>query len=237
MEKKVKISYTIWKGGSMYKLIRQKRKSIKIEVDEHAEVIVKVPLFVPKDEIETLLFEKRAWLEKTIETKKRVKERTDWIKNEEILYLGEYRKIVFIKENHLKNKIVYKEGIFYIYTADDNKENLHKMMYVWMKEKAYLLFKERTHYYAEKIGCTYGKITIRNQKTRWGSCSNKKNISYNVRMMCAPIDKIDYIILHEVMHLKYFNHGPLFWKEIEKIMPDYREKEAYFKKNGIFFHI
>jgi hypothetical protein len=221
----------------MYKLIRQRRKSIVIEIDSGCDIIVKAPLQISKAEIDKLVKQKEAWIEKALENKRRVQQEVDWVQNEKILYLGEYRSVCVCPIAKGKNKIEYKQGIFYIYTVDASKENLHKMMYVWMKKQAYTLCTELSEYYAKEIGYSYEKISIRNQKTRWGSCSSKKNISYNIRMMGAPKDKIEYIILHEVMHLKHFNHGPLFWQDIEKIMPDYKEKQAYFKNNGMLLQI
>ena len=86
--------------------------------------------------------------------------------------------------------------------------------------------------YASQLGVTYGKITIRNQKTRWGSCSAKGNLNFNCLLMLTPPDVQDYVIVHELCHRKQMNHSRLFWNEVEKILPDYREKDRWLKENG-----
>lgn len=91
---------------------------------------------------------------------------------------------------------------------------------------------DRVHYFAEKIGVDYGRITIRNQKTRWGSCSGKGNLNFNCLLMLTPEAVRDYVIVHELCHRKQMNHSPGFWAEVSKIMPDYKEKRRWLKENG-----
>lgn len=87
-----------------------------------------------------------------------------------------------------------------------------------IKEK----FAERTAYYAGLINVTYNGITVRNQKTRWGSCSSSGNLNFNCMLMATSPELIDYVVVHELCHRKQMNHSPLFWKEVEEILPDYR---------------
>lgn len=86
--------------------------------------------------------------------------------------------------------------------------------------------------YAEKIGVSYGRITIRNQRTRWGSCSAKGNLNYNCLLMLAPKTVQEYVVVHELCHRKEMNHSARFWAEVEKILPDYRERRTWLKENG-----
>ncbi|MGN0361655.1 MAG: M48 family metallopeptidase [Bilifractor sp.] len=90
----------------------------------------------------------------------------------------------------------------------------------------------RAAYYASLMGVTYGRITIRHQKTRWGSCSAKGNLNFNCLLMLTPPDVQDYVIVHELCHRKQMNHSRLFWDEVRRVMPDYRQKEQWLKENG-----
>ena len=85
---------------------------------------------------------------------------------------------------------------------------------------------------AKQIGVTYGRITIRNQKTRWGSCSAKGNLNFNCLLMLCPENVIDYVIVHELCHRKELNHSPRFWAEVEKVLPDYKQPLKWLKNEG-----
>ena len=90
----------------------------------------------------------------------------------------------------------------------------------------------RTAFFAKKIGVTYGKITIRNQRTRWGSCSSQGNLNFNCLLMLTPPEVRDYVIVHELCHRKEMNHSPRFWAEVEKVLPDYRAQKQWLKDHG-----
>lgn len=90
----------------------------------------------------------------------------------------------------------------------------------------------RVAFYAPKIGVDWRGITIRNQRSRWGSCSSRGNLNFNCLLMLAPPDIIDYVVVHELCHRREMNHSPLFWREVEKILPDYRARRKWLKDNG-----
>ena len=87
-------------------------------------------------------------------------------------------------------------------------------------------------YYAEIIGVTYGRITIRHQKSMWCSCSGKGNLNFNCLLMLAPEAVQDYVVVHELCHRKEMNHSDKFWREVEKILPDYRAQRKWLKEYG-----
>ncbi len=93
-------------------------------------------------------------------------------------------------------------------------------------------FPERVAYYAQLLQVDVGRITIREQKTRWGSCSSKGNLNFNWRLMLAPEEIRDYVVLHEIAHRKELNHSPAFWKIVESVMPDYEDRKQWLKDHG-----
>ena len=91
---------------------------------------------------------------------------------------------------------------------------------------------ERTAYFAKVMGLTYERITIRAQHTRWGSCSGKGNLNFNCLLMLVPEQVRDYVVVHELCHLRQMNHSPEFWAEVEKVFPNYRVARKWLKDNG-----
>lgn len=87
-------------------------------------------------------------------------------------------------------------------------------------------------YYARLMGVTYGRITIRKQKTRWGSCTSEGNLNFNCLLMMAPPEVLDYIVVHELSHRIEMNHSEKFWAQVEKVLPDYRKAHKWLKENG-----
>lgn len=98
-------------------------------------------------------------------------------------------------------------------------------------------FSSRVSFYAKILQVTFSSITIRNQKTRWGSCSSRGTLSFNWRLMLAPPRILDYVVVHELCHLIHMNHSADFWREVERILPDYKESRKWLKENGHTLHI
>ncbi len=104
-----------------------------------------------------------------------------------------------------------------------------------LKQQASPVFAERTARYAPLVGprgVTWNRITIRCQKTRWGSCSSRGNLSFNCLLLLAPPAVLDYVVVHELCHRLHMDHSPAFWQEVERVLPDCRDCERWLKKNG-----
>lgn len=91
---------------------------------------------------------------------------------------------------------------------------------------------ERVAHFAPLVGVSYGRITIRNQRSRWGSCSGKGNLNFNCLLMLAPPEVLDYVVVHELCHRKEMNHSARFWAEVARVLPDYQKSRQWLKDNG-----
>lgn len=111
-------------------------------------------------------------------------------------------------------------------------EKLTREKVIALADEALKVIPERVEYFAKVIGVTYGKITVRNQKTRWGSCSSKGNLNFNCLLMLALPEVLDYVVVHELCHRKQMNHSKAFWLEVEKVLPNYKEVRKWLKEEG-----
>jgi predicted metal-dependent hydrolase len=102
----------------------------------------------------------------------------------------------------------------------------------WLADAAKEDLPQRVRRLASQVGVTYGRITIRNQHTRWGSCSAQGNLNFNCLLMLCPEEVRDYVVIHELCHRKQMNHSSAFWAEVETLCPDYRSRRQWLKTNG-----
>lgn len=126
----------------------------------------------------------------------------------------------YLQENAEKRKALQNLKPF-------TMEEIHEMA-----DKALKIIPERVRYYAPLIGVTYGKITIRNQKTRWGSCSEKGNLNFNCLLVMMPSEVLDSVVVHELCHRKQMNHSKAFYDEVYRVFPDYDRWHGWLKENG-----
>ena len=125
------------------------------------------------------------------------------------------RKLVLSKDN--------RPDIVYLPEVTDESD----------RERIQTFIEEKVSHYASGMGVSYGRITMRNQKTRWGSCSSEGNLNFNCRLLFVPDRIVDYVVIHELAHRRFMNHSKAFWKEVEKYMPDYKEQKKLLSRFAI----
>lgn len=147
---------------------------------------------------------------------------------------------LYVSDNEIERMVISKskwidEHMLKVQSTIDERSKLEKIKFEQVKEladQAVEYIPKRVKYYAEKENFVYNKITIKNLVSRWGSCSTKGNLNFNCLLMLTPDYVIDYIVVHELCHLREMNHSEKFWAEVEKIMPDYQRAELWLKQNG-----
>lgn len=184
----------IYAGDTIpFTLIRSKRKTWALSVEEDGEVLLKVPLFVTEKEISRILSDQRTWI---IEHYK---------KRQKILKARPQSDLTEVQREALKKR--------YIQAARE-------------------YFPRRVAYFQQFTGGHYERITIREQKTRWGSCSSRGTLSFNWKLMLAPPAVLDYVVVHELCHLTHMDHSRVFWQAVEQVLPEYREQRRWLKEHG-----
>ncbi|MCL1816082.1 MAG: M48 family metallopeptidase [Clostridiales bacterium] len=205
-----------------YTIIRSNRKTCALYVTEKATVEVRAPMKMSKPAIERFVASKENWLRTNLAwASARLAEcasfKLDY--GSSIILLG--------KEHTIKaafgNKISYGENGIFVPPGLNPDEIKHAVVLMY-KAAAKDILTIRTGQIAEMMGVKPAVIKISSAKTRWGSCSGKHNINYSWRLIMADQDVIDYIIVHELAHIKEHNHSAAFWSIVQSVMPDYQEK-------------
>ncbi|MBN2797158.1 MAG: M48 family metallopeptidase [Clostridia bacterium] len=127
---------------------------------------------------------------------------------------------------------VLDHEILFFVPENFSLEGYHQLMENLLKKMLHRYLKERIAYYQPFFKNKVNHISVRNQKTRWGSCSSAGNINFNYRLALAPFEVIDYIIVHEMSHLEHMNHSKSYWKKVHQVMPEYKKHETWLKHHG-----
>lgn len=223
-----------------YRIIRSKRKTIALIIDPEEGLLVRAPERITDRQIEQIVRQKSNWIIKKQEKLKRIKPvvEREFINGENLPFLGELYEIEVMESGETKSVTVsLEDGIFLIKVpqdlkGDNRKEEIKRKLVEWYKKEARIKYKEGVELYRKKLGVSYNKIFIRDQKTRWGSCSSKGNLNFNWRLIMAPLSIMDYIVVHELAHLIYPNHSKDFWKLVESFIPDFKKKKEWLRVNG-----
>ncbi|MFZ5639397.1 MAG: M48 family metallopeptidase [Bacillota bacterium] len=157
---------------------------------------------------------------------------------EKILFRGEHFNLEVIECDRKTTKVKINDTDLLAYVdrslpRQARSREIRIKLEQWFRLMARETFTETADYYKAKLGVEYRAIRIKNQKTRWGSCSQRGNLNFNWRLVMAPIEIIDYVVVHELCHLVYMDHSKDFWRLVESLLPDYRQRKGWLKENGM----
>jgi predicted metal-dependent hydrolase len=228
-----------------YTVVKTKRKTIGITIDMNGEVKVSAPLHISEKQIEETIQKKANWIIKKLDEVRKMNLKVvykEFVRGEKFLYLGKEYTLEIVEEDLSKVEIYMQDDTISVHIARELPEEIRKqvikeILIEWYRQRFAEIVKERIEKYSTQLKVVPCKVVIKDQKTRWGSCSSKGNININWRLVMVPIDIIDYVVVHELCHLKIMNHSRDFWNLVESIVPDYRGKREWLKVNGFLTHI
>lgn len=208
------------------KLIRSKRKSIGLQIAPDATLIVRAPYFVTRHELERVIRNKHTWIiskQVMVRSQLAMQRKNEFIHGSEMLYLGNLYRLELTE-----SKKVFLQGDK-IYLRSAEAPEVRKNLVNWYKSEALRLISERVADLARTAGIEFKMVKISRARRRWGSCGPSGNLNFNWRLIMAPQFVIDYVIVHELAHIKIRNHSVYFWKEVSSLMPDYKKAERWLK--------
>jgi predicted metal-dependent hydrolase len=219
------------------KLIRSKRrKRMCITVDRQG-ISVLSSMNERIESIRNFVNSNNKWITKKTKFYLRLNESLENgpLQSDELMYLGNKYKIQFIKDSSQYS--ILSESLlkisFHVKDRRREKENIIN----WYRSQTKKILDTKVPLFGKRLSITYGKVRIKNQKLRWGSCSKDGNLNFNLLLSALPSHIMDYIIIHELIHLIEFNHSDRFWELVEEAIPTYKDCRDWLKKNGPYVQL
>ena len=215
-------------------IIRSSRKSLALTLNDRGDLIVKAPLYMPLEKIYEFIVEKEKWIDKKQKYIKQTLSQNEQIINyNSIFFLGKLYDVVEIKgieQHYLTNSYLAIEKTW---TLSKKIENI-KQFYL---ENTKQIIMPRVEKYAKKIGVNPSLVKIINSTAKWGMCDSKNQIYINWKVIMLLPELIDYVIVHELSHLKQLNHSKAFWNVVSKEIPSYKQSIEMIKKSNFLIKL
>jgi predicted metal-dependent hydrolase len=210
------------------KIIRSRRRTIALEVTPAATLIVRAPLRAPSTHIEEIIRQKRSWiLRKMEEIKRRPRPPChEYTEGEMFLFLGRSYPLQSVENGRMTI-----ERSDRLYVSSSLMPDIRNQLKHWYREEARKEIKARCMWFSLKTGHVPATIRITDARQRWGSCTHKGGLNFSWRLIQAPPEIVDYVVVHELVHLGQPDHSRVFWNKIRSIMPDYEQRRNWLKEH------
>jgi len=213
-------------------------KHLRLQMDSTGKFTLVIPKRAMGFEVNRFLKQHMEWINSHTEKAKKIQElhpRPTYQTGDTFYYFGEkvFLEVLPSPKKRPTIKIRDDKMIIYIYEKMNKKEGVEmvkKTIENFYRKKAEEVIHDRLQFFNEHDDFKYNRVVFRNQKTRWGSCSSSGNLNFNWRLIMAPIEVIDYVVVHELCHLKQMNHSVKFWRLVEEIIPDYKGQKKWLKE-------
>jgi predicted metal-dependent hydrolase len=211
-------------------VIRTRRKTTLLSVMHDGRVVVRTGLRTSNEAIRRMVEKRADWIRAKQEQFKAIYasfEPKEYVNGEEFWYLGKMYKLEIVEAGSPKLAL---DGSFRL-----SRGALQKAPSVfegWYRQQARIVLPERVEWYAARHGFSYNQVRINSARKRWGSCSSSGTISFPWRLVMAPMEVIDYVVVHELVHSAVHDHSKEFWRRVGLIVPDYKERVRWLNRNG-----
>lgn len=220
-----------------FNIIYRKRKTMSLEIKKDGIINVIAPNGLDKTFIVDKVKNKSDWIIKKldeIEVLNNNRYKRSYESGDIFLYLGnEYILEVLIDKSTIGTSVSLEDNKLIVRSNSNNKDVIQRALKNWYTDETLGIVKERINYYNPFFEDTVTSIKIKDQKSRWASCTYKNEILFNLRCSMMPIQIIDYIVVHEMCHMEHRNHSKDFYLAVERILPDYKQRVKWLKNNGI----
>jgi len=210
-------------------LIRSNRRTIALILERDGSLTVRAPKRAAMRDIQNFIHEKADWIERSREKLKAIVTvpKKEFADGETFLFLGKDYELRLIP--HQRQTLHFDSGFTLKASARPRGEAVFTQ---WYRSQALTIFTERVTYYATLHGFSPKQVKVNSAKTRWGSCSTNGTINFSWRLVMAPLDVIDYVVIHELVHLRIKNHSQKFWQAVAQLCPEYKSHKKWLRDHG-----
>jgi len=211
------------------RIIRSRRKTVGLIVESDGTLTIRAPRWADDAVIARVIAEKRSWIEKKQDearARRRLNPPRTYQSGESFPYLGDQYELRLVPG---AKRLKLDGGVFLL--GEGNRDGAKRAFEAWYRRRAKSYIPDRVSYLAGELGLSYRSVKINGAKKRWGSCSSAGNLNFTWRLMMAPEDMVDYVIVHELCHLQEPNHSRAFWEIVGAAVPDYREKRRWLREH------
>jgi hypothetical protein len=216
-----------------YTLVQSRRKTASIYIERDGKVSVLVTEKQTTRQIEDLLEGKRKWIYKNLAEWQDLNARKvhrDYVNGEGFLYLGRSYRLKLVSE--LDEPLILKDGYFCLRANNGTLPNADAAFKEFYRGKGATRIPPRVAYFKAKMDVEPRSVKVIDLKHRWASCTPSGNLNFHWKCMMAPLTILDYIVVHELTHLLYPNHTVSFWNQVDKVMPDFKDRKDWLRDNG-----
>ncbi|WP_159446801.1 M48 family metallopeptidase [Carboxydocella sp. ULO1] len=217
------------------KIIRSARKTVVIEITPDGCIIIRAPKRLSMKAIEELVHGKDKWIRdklQEIQRQQKLFQPLRFETGDKLWFLGE--KYTFTVTDG--SGMIYLQGDK-LYFPREQLERGTEQLSRWYKKEVERILLARTEYFSGLTGIKYNSVKITSARKRWGSCSSKGVLSFSWRLLQAPLQVIDYVVVHELLHIEHMNHSRQFWARVKQIIPDYRGKRDWLRENQMLLQL
>ena len=218
-----------------YQIVRSKkrRRTLVLCVERSGKVLVRAPVRATQDAIHAFVREKRRWIEKKLSQVRQEQiqhKPRAFLPGEKFLYLGKLYPLRITNATNGQPPLHLLEGEFHL--TESVREKAKDLFMEWYRKEAETIIRQRIGLYRDTLQVHPTKERITSARCQWGGCSARNTLTFSWRIIMAPLHVIDYVVIHELAHIREKNHSPKFWKIVEATLPNYRDHRDWLKQQG-----
>ena len=212
------------------------RQTTDIVIERDGQITVRPPLRMTPEQVDQTVLSKRMWIYRNLAEWRDLNAARvlrEWVNGESFRYLGSSYRLLLVKKQD--EPLMLKDGRFHLLRSvieSDDKDAAQNAFESLYAEKGRDRITRRVAFFSRKVGVVPGKVLIKNLGYRWASCLKNGDLHFHWKCMMAPATVIDYIVVHELCHLHHRDHSADFWNEVDKVMPDHRERKEWLRVRG-----